>query len=329
MRVLIADKFESVGVEGLKELGAEVEVAPDLDGPALRERVESYRPQILIVRSTKVPAAVVEAGASHGLKAIIRAGSGYDNIDADRASELGVAVCNTPGMNAVAVAELAMGHIINCDRRIPAQTAELLGGRWNKKEYSKARGLKGSVLGLIGFGQIAREVAQRARAFDMKVQVWTRRPQPEIHEAYGCESVGHDRQALLRLAATSDVVSVHVALTDETRGMLDDAFFAAMKDGATFVNTSRGEVADEAALLRRAEEKGLRLGLDVFSGQPSFKDGEWRTPAAGARAASLSHHVGASTDQAQTAVAEEVVRIVANYRDTGELIHVVNAVATA
>src|SRR5690606_37094431 len=101
------------------------------------------------------------------------------------------------------------------------------------------------------------------------------------------------------------------------------------KDGATFVNTSRGEVADEAALLRRAEEKGLRLGLDVFSGQPSFKDGEWRTPAAGARAASLSHHVGASTDQAQAAGAEEGVRIVPTYRDTGERIHVVNAVATA
>lgn len=326
MRVLIADKFEDSGIKALKQAGCEVVVEPGLGPDTLPEALSKHQPEILIVRSTKVPANVIEGQSS--LKGIIRAGAGHDNIDSAAASSKGVAVCNCPGMNAVAVAELAMGHIINCDRRLPAQDAELRTGHWNKKEYAKARGLKGLTLLLVGMGAIGREVATRASAFGMDVVGWSRSLTPQSAEQYGVRFGGSSQDDLKKLLGQADVVSIHVAATPETKGMCDAAFFAAMKDGAYFINTARGTLVDEAALLEAIKNKGLRAGTDVYQNQPGTPDEAFQTPLA-AEGVCCSHHCGASTDQAQQAVADETVRIVTEYQKTGSFINVVNQLQPA
>lgn len=322
MRVLIADKFEASGVSALKAAGCEVVVEPDLGPDTLGEALGRLMPEVLIVRSTKVPGSVINGQGS--LRGIIRAGAGHDNIDSAAASAKGVAVCNCPGMNAVAVAELAMGHIINCDRRLPAQDAELRGGHWNKKEYAKAKGLKGLSLLLVGMGAIGREVAVRANAFGMDVVGWSRSLTPQSAGSMGVSYGGCTLEELRGLLGRADVVSLHVAATPETKGMCDAGFFGAMKDGAYFINTARGTLVDEGALLEAVRSKGLRVGTDVYQNQPASPEEAFRTPLAGVGSVFCSHHCGASTDQAQQAVADETVRIVTEYRRTGRFINVVN-----
>ncbi|TVQ62681.1 MAG: hypothetical protein EA378_04965 [Phycisphaerales bacterium] len=323
MRVLIADKFEAAGVEGLKELGCEVTSEPGLTTPdELIEALGRTKAEVLVVRSTKVPAKVFESAGE--LKGVIRAGAGHDNIDGDAAGAAGVHVCNTPGMNAVAVAELAMGHLINCDRRLPTQDRVLKEGTWSKGEFGKARGLKGLKLAIIGVGAIGKAVAQRAKAFEMDVVAWSRSMTPERAMDLGVGFGGNDRAALLELAKTADAFSVHVAATDETKGMFDDEFFGAIKDGAYFINTARGTVVDEAALRKAVESKNIRCGLDVWQNQPAEKEADWSSETAKLSAVYGSHHAGASTDQAQAAVAEEVVRIVRTYKDDKQWLHCVN-----
>lgn len=326
MRVLIADKFEDSGVAALKAAGCEVVVEPGLGPDTLPQALARHEPEILIVRSTKVPAGVIEG--QNSLKGIIRAGAGHDNIDSAAASGKGVAVCNCPGMNAVAVAELAIGHIINCDRRLPAQDAELRTGHWNKKEYTKARGLKGLTLLLVGMGAIGREVATRASAFGMDVVGWSRSLTPQSADQYGVRFGGSSQDDLKKLLGRADVVSVHVAATPETKGMCDASFFGAMKDGAYFINTARGTLVDEKALLEAIKSKGLRAGTDVYQNQPGTPEEPFQTPMASAGVC-CSHHCGASTDQAQQAVADETVRIVTEYQKTGRFINMVNALQPA
>lgn len=326
MRVLIADKFEDTGVRALEAAGCEVVVEPGLGPDTLPQALAKHEPEVLIVRSTKVPAGVIEGQST--LKGIIRAGAGHDNIDSAAANGKGVAVCNCPGMNAVAVAELAMGHIINCDRRLPAQDAELRTGHWNKKEYAKARGLKGLTLLLVGMGAIGREVATRANAFGMDVVGWSRSLTPQSAKEFGVRFGGSSQDDLKKLLGQADVVSVHVAATPETKGMCDASFFKAMKDGAYFVNTARGTLVDEKALLEAIKTKGLRAGTDVYQNQPGTPDEAFTTPLA-SEGVCCSHHCGASTDQAQQAVADETVRIVTEYQKTGSFINVVNQLQPA
>ncbi len=322
MRVLIADKFESEGVEGLKALGCQVRSEPEAGPDTLPDLIAEFDPEVLIVRSTKVPAPVVKAG--NALRLVIRAGAGYDNIDTQAASDMGIAVCNCPGMNAAAVAELTIGLLVACDRRIGDQTAQARSGKWNKQEFSAARGLKGRTLAIIGVGAIGREVIQRAKAFGMKVVVWSRRMSTERADELGVASGGNTRQDLLKLASEADAVSVHVAATADTNNLIDAEFFARMKPGAIFINTSRGSVVDQDALCKIASEKPLRVGLDVYANQPADKACDWSTPAAKIPWANLTHHCGASTDQAQLAVAEETVRIVAEFKSRGATPNLVN-----
>ncbi len=318
MKVLVADAFEKSGLDGLAALGCEVLYEPKLEGASLGARLAETGAEALVVRSTKVGATEME-GAS-GLALIVRAGAGVNTIDLQAASARAIAVSNCPGKNAIAVAELTWGLILALDRRIVDQTSDLRAGVWNKSLYGKARGLAGRTLGVIGLGAIGLEVVARAKAFGMPVVAWSR-------------SLDEDRAARLgvaradsihALAAASDGVTVHCALTVETKGMLDAKFFAAMKPGAFFVNTSRGEVVDQPALESAIAEKGLRAGLDVFAREPAggtgaFEDGIARLPAVIG-----THHVGASTEQAQAAIAEETVRIVGAFASTGEVPNAVN-----
>ena len=317
MRVLIADKFEQSGRDGLDAAGCEFSYQPDVKDEALVEAIRSYGPDALVVRSTKVTEQMLDAGA---LKLIVRAGAGYNTIDVAAASRRGVYVSNCPGKNSVAVAELALALILALDRRIADNVSELRAGRWNKKEFSKARGLLGRTLGLVGTGQIGQEVITRARAIGMRVVAWSRSLDDERAAVLGVERVA----SLLDVARESDVVSVHVALKPETRGMIGSDFFGAMKEGAYFVNTSRGEVVDQDALLRAMRERGLRAGLDVYAAEPSAGAGEFTDEIAREPNLYGTHHIGASTEQAQEAIAAETVRIIRTFKETGRVPNGVN-----
>jgi D-3-phosphoglycerate dehydrogenase len=321
MRVLIADKFERVGVDGLKEIGCDVVTRPDLKADDLPTAMREIDPRILIVRSTKVTAEALKSGANLGL--VIRAGAGIDNIDMTTASSLGVFVSNCPGKNSIAVAELILGLILSVDRRIPDQVRDLRAGSWNKSEYSKARGLHGRTLGIVGLGQIGREVAKRAKSFGMHVIAWSRNFTTADAEHLG---IGY-AQTPLEVARAGDVVSVNVAATAETKHLCNAEFFEAMKQGAYFINTARGSVVDEAALVQAIRAKGLRAGLDVFQNEPPGGVGDFGNPVVQEPGVYGTHHVGASTDQAQVAIAHEVLRIVGAFIRSGEVPNCVNRLA--
>lgn len=318
MNVLIADKFPEEQQKMLREAGFKVVSEPNLKGEALVEAMVKQTPEILIVRSTKVPEEAI--AAFPGLSLIVRAGAGYDTIDVEAASRRSVFVANCPGMNSIAVAELAFAHILSLDRRIPDNVADLRNGVWNKGEYSKADGIYGKTLGIIGMGRIGRELAMRAKAFGMQVVAWSRSLTPEKAEALGIHAL-YSPEAV---AGASDVVSLHVASTPDTKGIAGKAFFDAMKPGAYFINTSRAETVDHQALRKAVKEKGIRAGLDVFEGEGSGKDGSVESDLFDLPGVYGTHHIGASTAQAQAAVADEVVRIVTSYLKTGQVPNVVN-----
>jgi D-3-phosphoglycerate dehydrogenase / 2-oxoglutarate reductase len=321
MKVLIADKFEKVGVDGLKELGCAVTSLPDVKADDLAAAVRETDPHILIVRGKKVSADALKAGTA--LTLVIRAGAGIDTIDVATASSIGVFVSNCPGKNSIAVAELVLGLLLTCDRRIPDQVAELRQGGWNKGEYSKARGLHGRTLGIVGLGQIGREVAARARAFGMRVVAWSRTLTHEEADRLGVIYA----QTPLEVAHASDAVSINVSANADTRHLVNAEFLAAMRPGAYLINTSRGSVVDEAALARAVQEKRIRAGLDVFESEPAGSTGSIANPIVQVPGVYGTHHVGASTDQAQVAIAHEVIRIVQTFQTTGEVPNVVNRLA--
>ncbi len=319
MKVLVADKMEQWGLDQLKGLAEAVEFDPSLKDETLKSRLAEFDPQVLIVRSTKVPAEIQQAGKS--LKLIIRAGSGFDTIDTSAAAERGIFVSNCPGMNAIAVAELTMGLIIALDRRIADNVIDLRAGRWRKKEYSKAGvGLKGATLGVIGAGRIGAAVARRALAFEMKVLYY--------HIGRQLELVDHpdaERADLDDLLRRSDAVTIHVPGGAGTHHLIDKRRLGLMKPGALLINTSRASVIDEAALIEAVESGRLRgAGLDVFADEPPADAETIESPVCRVRNIYGTHHIGASTRQAQLAVAEETVRIVAHFKQTGEALNCVN-----
>jgi len=321
MKVLIADKFEKVGIDGLTELGCTVVSLPNVKAEDLPATIRETDPHILIVRGKKVNAEALRAGTA--LTLVIRAGAGIDTIDVATASSLGVFVSNCPGKNSIAVAELVLGLLLACDRRIPDQVAELRQGGWNKSEYSKARGLHGRTLGIVGLGQIGREIAARARAFGMRVMAWSRTLTHEEADRLGVIYA----QTPLEVARSSDAVSINVSANADTRHLVNAEFLAAMRPGAYLINTSRGSVVDEAALEQAVRQKRIRAGLDVFENEPAGGTGSFANPVVRAPGVYGTHHVGASTDQAQVAIAHEVIRIVQTFQTTGEVPNVVNRLA--
>ena len=302
-RVLVADKLHASAIKGLQALpGVEVLNRPELTADALPEAVDNV--DVLVVRSTKVTAATLRAGNALGL--VIRAGAGVNTIDVAEASRRGVYVANCPGKNAAAVAELTLGLLLAIDRRIPDNVIELRSGHWNKKGFSKSLGIKGRTVGVIGTGSIGREVIERLRPFGVEIIAWSRSLTAEDAEILGIERAPD----LTTLASRADIVTVHVALAAETRGMLDAAFFAAMKPSAVFINTSRAEVVDPAALRAALKEKGLFAGLDVYDNEPTGGEGTFENDLKTYPNVYGTHHIGASTDEAEHATGAEVVRIV-------------------
>ncbi len=320
MKILIADKFPENRISAIKNLGCAVVYKQKLKEDSLLRELGECRPEILIVRSTVVSGEMIKA--SPGLNLIIRAGSGFNTIDLGTASELSVYVANCPGMNSIAVAELAFGLILSIDRRIPDNVAQLRNGKWNKKEFSKARGVFGKTLGVIGVGRIWKEIISRAAAFGMHVAAWSRSLDNEKAETLGIEYCESPEDA----ASRADIVTVHLALTGETRGFIGHSFFNAMKAGAYFINTSRAEIVDQDSLLNAMDEKDIRAGLDVFINEPGVKAGAFTDSIAENKRLYGTHHIGASTDQAQSAVADEAVRVVNEYMTTGKPPNCVNLI---
>jgi D-3-phosphoglycerate dehydrogenase len=333
MKVLIADKFEQSGIDGLEAAGSEVIIDPELKDEALREAIRATRADVLVVRSTKVTAPMLDAGR---LSLIVRAGAGYNTIDVAAASTRGIYVSNCPGKNAIAVAELAFALILALDRRVPDNVVELRRGQWNKKAYSQAQGLFGKTLGLLGVGSIGQEMIRRAAGFGLNVVLWSRRfagerrplTEPEAREL-GVE--GALRQISIELeptpgevAARADILSLHLALGPETRGLVGAELLGAMKPGSMLINTARGEILDHAAVAAAVRERGLRVGLDVFEGEPAAATGEFASDLVSLPGVYGTHHIGASTEQAQEAIAAETVRIITTYQETGRVPNVVN-----
>jgi len=322
VKILIADKFPEMGLEGLGKLGLEVVSDPDLKEEALEEALRRTSAAIVVVRSTRVEAHHLDASADLAL--VIRAGAGVNTIDVDGASRRGIHVANCPGKNSIAVAELAFAHLLAMDRQLVDGTLDLRHGAWNKKKYARARGVFGSTLGLLGMGRIGREMAHRARAFGMGVIAWSRSLTPQKAEELGVDHAASP----IEVASRCDVLSVHVALNDDTRHLVNAEVLAALPEGALVINTSRGGVIDQQALAREVERRGLRAALDVFDGEPSGGQGTLDPGIFSLPGVHGTHHIGASTTQAQEAVAEEVVRIARSFYDQGQVPNCVNLAKT-
>ena len=312
MKILVADKFPENYLDEMKSKGYEVAYEPKLGENDMAEPAKSA--DVLVVRSTIVNETTINA--SEKLKLIIRAGSGVNNINLPAATAKGIAVANCPGKNSIAVAELAMGLIISLDRRIPDNVADFRNKVWNKAEYSKADGLYDKTLAVIGTGNIGQEVAKRAQAFGIKV--------------YGYDIVKIDSpyfeysDNLNEVIAKADIISLHLPSNDKTKGLFNKDMFAKMKNGVIFVNTSRPQVVDEDALLEAVETKNLKVGVDVFAGEPEGKGGAVESKLQSNPKVYVTHHIGASTEQAQDAVAQETVAIINKFGETNEVMHKVN-----
>lgn len=311
MIVTIADKLPEKAIQGLKSLGLEVKSVPQTTSSDLDKGLEDS--QILIVRSTVVSQSCIQN--SPNLSLIIRAGAGVNNIDMNAASSLGIYVANCPGKNAIAVAELTLGLILSLDRFLADNVSDFRKGAWNKGLYSKADGLYGKTLGVIGTGQIGQEVIERAKAFGLRVVAWSRSLTPEIAEEMDIDYAG----SVMDVAGQSDILTVHLAMNADTKGIISKDVLAAMKDGALFINTSRDGIVDEEALYEELKSGRLRAGLDVFSDEPEVKEGEFTSRFQKLENVYISHHIGASTEQAQLAVAEDAVDIVRGYIQEGNV----------
>jgi D-3-phosphoglycerate dehydrogenase len=321
MHVLVVDPFPESALGELRTLGLDVEHRTGLDEAALASAVKNVG--ILVVRSTAVTAKVI-AAANH-LNLIVRAGAGVNTIDVRAASTRAIYVANCPGKNATAVAELTMGLILALDRRIPDAALDLRSGRWKKGEYSKAAGIHGRTIGIAGLGSIGREVLERAHAFGLTAHAWSRSLTPEKAGELGVAFAS----SLEQLASRVDILTLHLPLDNATKKVVGREVLEAMKDGAMLINTSRAEIVDEAALRDAVSKKKLKVGVDVLDGEPSVGEAQFNSPLVALSGVVATPHIGASTEQAQSAIARETVRIVRSFLAEGTVPNVVNISVTS
>jgi len=322
VRILYADAVDVRSTASIVEAGHSIDARPELTSETLVEAIEGY--EVLVVRSTKVTAEAIASSDALGL--IVRAGAGTDNIDRDAASARGIYVCNVPGRNAIAVAELTLGLILALDRRIPDNTADLRDGQWDKKSYTKADGVYGKQIGIIGVGDIGLAVAQRAKAFGMTV-VAQRKADRSAATLSAIRSVGiRLLDSLDEVIMTSDVVSLHVPKAEETATMVNRSFLDKMKDGGYLINTARGDLVDEDALLEALDTGRVRAGLDVWNHEPGSGQDRFESPLARHPGVVGTHHIGASTQQAQRSIADGTLEAIEAYL-AGSPVNCVNIVS--
>ncbi|HWB77258.1 MAG TPA: phosphoglycerate dehydrogenase [Nannocystaceae bacterium] len=318
MRVLIADKLPPAGVTAIAALGVTVDARPELGADDLPEVLRATGAEILVVRSTKVTADAFAAAPGLGL--VVRAGAGVNTIDVAAANRHAVFVANCPGKNAIAVAELTMGLVLALDRRLPEAVNDMQRGMWNKKRYGNARGLHGRRMGLVGFGHIGREVAMRARAFGLVVEAYD----PMLTAAAAADNEVELAADLDAMLGRCDVVSVHVPYGKKTHHLIGARELALLKDGAIVVHTARGGVVDDAALADAVKAGRIRAALDVFEDEPAGSEAQFLSSVRELPGIYATPHIGASTDQAESATAAEAVRIIDEYLRTGHVGTAVN-----
>ena len=300
----------------MRTLGVEVNYEPELEAAELPARLPGFN--VLVVRGTEVNKAAFDAGSA--LNLVIRAGAGVKNIDVPTASERGIYVANCPGKNASAVAELTFALIGSLDRRIPDGVASLRAGRWEKNEFARAAGLRGRSLGILGLGHIGRAVLKIAQAYELSCFAWSRSLTAAKAADLGVTRVNSPSE----LAKVSDIFSVHLDLTDRTRGIVDKKVLSQLRQGAFFINTARDELVDYDALQELIVPKNLRVGLDVLPNEPQTRNSTYRHPILESGLVYAVPHIGASTDEAQIAIANETVRILRSFLTKGEVPNVVN-----
>ena len=294
MKVLVREVIADAGVDLLRAQGFEVDV--DTDSPLL-DIVGDYH--ALIVRSaTKVTAEVIERATN--LKVVGRAGVGVDNVDVEAATRRGIVVANAPESNVVSAAEHTVGLLVALARNIPQAHAALMQGRWERSRWGGVE-LADKTLGVLGFGRIGQQVARRAQGLGMKVLAYDPFIPAERFREVGVESAPLDE-----VLARSDFLTLHLPLTADTRASIDDAAIAKMRDGVRIVNAARGDLIDDAALIRALESgKVAGAALDVFVEEP------YTGPLLTAPNVVLTPHLAASTEEAQDRagliVAEQVV----------------------
>jgi D-3-phosphoglycerate dehydrogenase len=316
MKTLIADKFSEAHIARLNQLGCEVTYQPTAKAEELAGLIAPYK--ILVVRGKPVTADTLQAADELAL--VLRAGAGVNTIDVKTASARGVFVSNCPGKNSIAVAELVFALLLALDRRIPDNVAALRAHKWNKKEFSKADGIYGKTLGVVGTGRIGREVITRAHAFGLRTIAWSRSLTPEKAQQLGVERY----DSLDDLFRQADIVTLHLALKADTRQLVNVARLALLKPNAILINTARGEVVDQAALRAALQGGKLRAGLDVFDPEPAEATADFNDPILHLPNLYGTHHIGASTEQAQEAIAEEAIRIIQTFVQTGVVLNCVN-----
>jgi D-3-phosphoglycerate dehydrogenase len=301
LKVLISDPVAKECVEILRAEGLQVDLKPGLSDRDLKTIIGGYA--ALIVRSgTRVTAELIDA--AERLRVIGRAGAGVDNIDVEAATRRGIIVMNTPGGNTVSTAEHTLSLLLALSRNIPQASAALKRGEWDRSQYTGVE-LYGKTLGIIGMGKVGTEVARRAIAFGMTVIGYDPFLSEEIAENLGVGLVDLDE-----LYARSDVLSIHASLTDETKNLLSDRAFDQCKPGVWLINCARGEIVDQKALLRAIESgKVAGAALDVFEHEPPSEEELQliRRPEV-----VCTPHLGASTKEAQTNVALQIARQVAD-----------------
>ncbi len=294
MKILVTDGIEKIGADMLRAAGFEV-VETKLTPEELLNEIEKY--DAIIVRSaTKVTKEVIEAGKN--LKAIARGGVGLDNIDVEYAKSKGIPVLNTPGASSISVAELAIAHMFAVSRFLNQSNIEMRQGKWPKKEYSKGIELTGKTLGLLGFGNIGKEVAKRAIGLGMKVIA---------HDPFVTET-NLDVKLVSKeeVITQSDFISLHMPLIKGEGPAIGEKEISMMKDGVIIINCARGGVVSEKALLDGLQSgKVAAAGIDVFENEPPT---EAQTALINHPRVSVTPHIGASTVEAQNLVGEEIAQ---------------------
>ena len=311
-RVLVSDDLSPEGVEILRRAGLQVDVKVGLKPEELERVVGDY--DALAVRSaTKVTAQLLDRAKR--LKVVGRAGVGVDNVDLDAATRRGVVVMNTPGGSSTTVAELTLAHMLALARHVPQATASVRAGKWEKKRF-QGRELAGKTLGVVGIGNIGAVVVERCRALRMRVVAYDPFISPEAAAKLGVTQVSLDQ-----LWGEADVVSLHVPLTEQTRNLVNAQSLAKMKRGALLVNCARGGIIDERALADALASGQLGgAALDVFEKEPPAPD----HPLLQLENFICTPHLGASTEEAQSAVAVGIAQQLAAYLTRGEVKNAVN-----
>jgi D-3-phosphoglycerate dehydrogenase len=312
MKVLVSDNLGEIGIQMLQEAeGIEVDVRTGLSAEQLKGIIGDY--DALVIRSaTKVTEDLLQAAKR--LKAVGRAGIGLDNVDVPAATKRGIVVMNTPEGNVITTAEHTISLMMSLTRNIPAGTASLKAGRWEKKNL-QGRELYQKVLGLVGYGKIGAIVADRARGLKMRVIVHDPYVNPEHIQKEGFESVSLDE-----LYRRSDYITVHVPKLKATTGMINREAFARMKDGVMIVNCARGGIVNEADLLEAIKSgKVAGAALDVFETEPPGMCGLMEMDRL-----VCTPHLGASTLEAQTNVAIAVSRQIIDFLQNGTIVNAVN-----